>query len=55
MWRGGLQGALTVTAKELRNSKAGSPEVIQRTRALGYELDDDAEITQYVITVWPKN
>jgi len=54
MWSGGEHSALTTSAEELRSSRAGTPEVMRQERDLGYQLPDDAEITKYVITVWPR-
>jgi hypothetical protein len=54
MWSGGEHAVLTTTAQELRSSRTDMSDVMERERALGYELPDDAEITKYVITVWPK-
>ena len=53
MWSGGEHAALTATARELRASQADTPDVMERERALGYELPEEAEITKYLITVWP--
>jgi len=53
MWSGGEHAVLTTTAEELRYSRADTPDVMERERALGYQLPDDAEITKYLITVWP--
>jgi hypothetical protein len=54
MWRGGLFDVLTTTAQALRDSMPDTPDVMRRERELGYELPDDAEITTYLVTVWPK-
>jgi hypothetical protein len=52
MWRGGTFDELTVTAEELRDSRAGDASVWECERDIGYELPDDAEITKYVVTVY---
>lgn len=54
MRSGGEHSVLTITAQELRTSRADTDDVLERERALGYQLPDDAEITKYIITVWPK-
>jgi hypothetical protein len=54
MWSGGEHAVLTTTAQDLRNSQTDIHDVMERERALGYELPDDAEITKYCISVWPK-
>jgi hypothetical protein len=53
MWRGGFYDVLSVTADELRDSRADTPDVMGREREIGFALPDGGEITKYVITVWP--
>jgi hypothetical protein len=55
MWSGGEHTVLSTTALALRNSRSDVLALMERERDLGHQLPEDAEITQYCITVWPKD
>jgi hypothetical protein len=53
IWSGGLFDVLTTSAQELCCGRGDNPRVISRERAIGSQLPEDAEITKYVVSVWP--
>ena len=48
---GGYHTADTITADALRGTRGNDADVMSAARDIGYALADDAEITQYSITV----
>jgi len=54
MWSGGEHSVQSTTAQELRDSRTDIQAVMEREREIGYALPDDAQITKYLITVWPE-
>jgi len=54
MWSGGTHDILSTTAQELRGSQTDIEAIMVREREIGHALPDDAQITKYLVTVWPE-
>jgi len=53
MWSGVEHAVLSTTAQDLRDSRTDIQAVMEREREIGHALPEDAQITKYLITVWP--